>query len=106
MVNEYDKRQLEIMLVKIRSFRKNALGLLNLINDLSSLLDVLECVADSWKEECKSWVWDLEEVYAVALDRKQALNTDDLQGVEDALNQIELLVKNKLSESREGLSEN
>jgi hypothetical protein len=97
MVNDYDKRQLELMLKKIILYRRDALILSNLINDLGSLVDVLETVDESWKEELRSWLWDLEEIYAVALDRKQqSLDAEDSRIIENALDKIELLIKNQI----------
>lgn len=97
MVNDYDKRQLELMLKKIILYRQDALILSNLINDLGSLVDVLETVDESWKEELRSWLWDLEEIYAVALDRKQQfLDAEDSRIIENALDKIELLIKNQI----------
>lgn len=97
MDNDYDKRQLELMLKKITLYRRDDLILLNLINDLGSLVDVLETVDDSWKEEFRNWVWDLEEIYAVALDRKQqSLDAEDSRIIVNALDKIELLIKNQI----------
>ena len=57
------------------------------------MVDVLETVDDSWKEEFRNWVWDLEEIYAVALDRKQqSLDAEDSRIIENALDKIELLI--------------
>jgi hypothetical protein len=97
MVNDYDKRQLELMLKKIILYRQDASILLNLINDLGSLVDVLETIDDSWKEELRSWLWNLEEIYAVALDRKQqSLDAEDLRIIENALDKIEFLIMNQI----------
>ena len=98
MLNEYDKRQLLIMLERIKAFKSNKLYLHDLINDISALISVLELINEDWKSECRSWWCDLEVVYAVALDQNQDpfASTENTKIISSAVNHIELLVENLL----------
>ena len=97
MINDYDKRQLTLMLEKILLFRQKSLSLSSLINDLESLIDVLENVDSTWRNKCREYWWDLEEIYATALDRElSSLDTEDWQIITNALDEIETLIKNIL----------
>lgn len=90
MVSEYNKRQLNLMLEKILMYRKNSIELLYLIGDLEALLEVLEDIDLSWKEEFRSIWWDLEYRYAIAIDEnKQVLSVDEESEILGALNELE-----------------
>jgi len=102
-MNDYDKRQLTLILKKIGFFRESDHSLTelsSLTNDIPALINVMEAIEEPWKEECRSWWWDLEEIYAVALDRdKSALDENDKQIVFKAVDEIENMVKKKMMKS-------
>lgn len=98
MVNEYDRRQLELMQKQISFFREGSLSLQMLINNIGSLIDALENIESSWIDQCRAFWWELEQVYAVSLDRKKTtLDKDDLKIISAALEGIEKLIKLCLS---------
>jgi hypothetical protein len=93
MVNEYDKRLLDLMRKQILLFRQGSLSLQILINNIGSLIDTIEAIDMSWKDNCRNFLWDLEQVYAVALDReKKELDEEDINIVTISLKEIEILI--------------
>ncbi len=68
---QYDRRQYELMLDRLRAFARGAMSLRKLVEDLRSLADALERPAPVWKEDFLSDWWTLEQVYAAAIDRDE-----------------------------------
>ena len=73
-VIEYDRRQYDLMLDRLRAFTRGAVSLRKLIEDLRSLAEALEDPPLGWKEDFLSDWWTLEQVYAVAVDRDELDN--------------------------------
>lgn len=96
MVSEYDKRQLKLMLEMIDFFEKDSLSLSEIINNLSALVDVLESIDEDWKDKYRQWWWDLEQVYAVALDSDLPLDENDKKIISNALSKIRSMVTSLL----------
>ena len=69
--SQHDLRQYELMLDRLEAFTRSVISLRKLIEDLRSLVEVLELSSPAWKEAFVSEWWTLEQVYAVALDRDQ-----------------------------------
>lgn len=64
-------RQYELMLDRLEAFTRGAISLRTLIEDLRSLVEALELPSQAWKEDFASEWWNLEQVYAVAIDRNE-----------------------------------
>lgn len=71
-MEEFDDRQLNVMIQKIHSFNERHLHLADLIYDLEALLNLLTFEDDHWKDTFRSYWWDLEQVYAAALEKEKS----------------------------------
>lgn len=69
-MNDYNLRQLKIMLEKIDRFESGNLVFGNLIEDLEALLNVMEDIDEDWKSVFFSNWLTLEEFYALGLFQK------------------------------------
>ncbi|WP_151810167.1 hypothetical protein [Acinetobacter sp. TUM15366] len=69
--NEHNERQYNLMLDMIFEFKKEKIGIKQLILSLKSLFHALESVPESWKNSCNEEWCTLETVYALALDRQE-----------------------------------
>lgn len=96
-MNEFDKRQLDIMIQKIHAFNEGYLHLSDLIYDLEALLNISTNQDQQWKDMFRSYWWDLEQVYAAALDDdKLDLDFEDQKIVNNAIENLKKLVELKL----------
>ena len=68
-MTEYDARQLSLMDEKISQFRNGEIDFGVLVQDLEALLNALESADFGWKTAFHDEWFNLEQVYAVALDR-------------------------------------
>jgi hypothetical protein len=92
---DYDLRQIDLMASQISRFETGDVSQSQLINDLDSLLSCLKTVDQNWKNSFKSEWWTLEQVHAVALDRKQAsLPPDSKALLTEALGNLKKLILN------------
>lgn len=62
VLNEYDLKQIKLIEKKIVLFENNKIELFDLVNDLSGLLNALESVADSWKDNFQAEINSLEMI--------------------------------------------
>ncbi|MBR7715687.1 hypothetical protein [Acinetobacter nosocomialis] len=69
--NEHNERQYNLMLDMIFEFKKEKIGIKQLILSLKSLCNTLESVPESWKNSFNEEWFTLETVYALALDRQE-----------------------------------
>jgi len=96
-MNEFDKRQLDIMIQKIHAFNEGHLHLPDLIYDLEALLNILTNQDQHWKDAFKGYWWDLEQVYAAVLDDEQlSLDSEDQKIINDAIENLKKLIEIKL----------
>ncbi len=72
-MTDYDMRQQNLMADKIKQFQNEEIHLGILVRDLEALLNALESVSSGWKSAFHEEWWNLEQVYAVALDRNDDL---------------------------------
>lgn len=101
MINEYDQRQLKLILERLTWYSEGSISLPYLIDDLSGLLNVLEEVDEEWKMYFRRNWLDLEIVYAVALDRdKDKLDETDLRVINSAVVELKKMVISLLEESK------
>ncbi|WP_353928954.1 hypothetical protein WJM97_11500 [Okeanomitos corallinicola TIOX110] len=78
----------------IIEFEEGKLGLDQLINALYGLLKSLQTTEEEWIDKFQSEWWTLEQVYAVALDRKETtLNSDSQNLVYETLENMKTLLK-------------
>jgi hypothetical protein len=97
IMNEFDKRQLNIMIQKIHEFEERSLHLSDLIYDLEALVNLLNDQDSHWKDLFVGYWWDLEQVYAVALYKNiPNLDFNDQQTIKDAIENLKKLIKMKL----------
>lgn len=90
-MNEYDIRQLKLMLKIIKRYESGEMNIAYLIDDIDSLLNVLEAVDESWIKQARGYWWDLEQIYAVALDRKYKQLSE--KNINDILESLDCLRK-------------
>jgi hypothetical protein len=100
-MSDYDNRQYHRMLDQIRDFESKRIDLKHLINGMESLLSALETADATWKSEFQRKWGVLEEVYAVALDRKSQLTQDDWKLINTAVVGMKQLITQVSSEKRE-----
>jgi hypothetical protein len=94
-MNEFDKRQLNIMSQKIDAFKTGHLHLHDLIYDLEALLNILESKDQHWKEMFRGYWWDLEQVYSSVLDENKNLDLEDVNIINNAIENIIKLINSK-----------
>lgn len=101
--SQYDLRQYELMLDRLDSFRRGAISLRKLVEDLRSLVEALERPSPAWKEEFVGEWWTLEQVYAVAIDRNELdhLPTESQELVNMAVASLRKMVVGAMSSTRE-----
>ena len=91
-MSDYDNRQYLRMLDQIRDFESKRIDLKHLINGMKFLLSALEKADTTWKSEFQREWGVLEEVYAVALDRKRQLTQDDWKLINAAVEAMTQLI--------------
>ena len=76
----------------IVDFRTSRISLKRLVDDLDTIWSNLD--ASSWRDEFRGHWWTLEQVYAVALDRRELDNlpSDAIDDIEEALRGLEGLL--------------
>jgi hypothetical protein len=101
--SQYDLCQYELMLDRLEAFRRGAISLRKLVEDLRSLVEALELSSPAWKEEFVGEWWTLEQVYAVAIDRNELddLPTESEQLVETAVASLREMVVGAMNSIRE-----
>lgn len=91
--HDYDLRQVDLMESQILRFEAGEISLGQLISNLDSLLLCLKTVDQDWKDSFKSEWGTLEQVYAVALYRKQmSLPPDQEKLIHEALGNLKKLI--------------
>lgn len=97
MINNYDERQLNLMLNKIDAFINNKLEIEHLLNDLEALLKVLETIDNSWRENFyREWL-NIEEMYSYALSENRNVFYDDEQKIIlDSITNMKKLIFSKI----------
>jgi hypothetical protein len=96
---DYDYRQLSLMEEQLSQFDTESIKLPHLISGLKSLRDCLRTVDEDWEKKFTGEWWTLEQVHAVALDRKETtLSSEGLALVKEAVVNLKKLV----SSAKEG----
>jgi hypothetical protein len=95
-LSEREERQLELMRERLVLYKNGELPLPRLIADLDALIEALEEVDPAWRRTLRGRWSVLEEVYAVALDRRLTrLDEEGQQLVRKAVDDILQLVTTK-----------
>lgn len=90
---DYDFRQLTLIEEQLSQFEKGEIKLPHLISGLESLRDCLRTIDEDWKKKFTGEWWTLEQVHAVALDRKKtAFSPEDLALIREAVTNLKALV--------------
>jgi hypothetical protein len=86
------------MLEAIDDYKNKNLGLRQLISNLEGLHNLLEHPHENWTNDFYRGWMPLEEVYAVALDRKKSeLDEHSQSTIKGALEKLEELIKSELA---------
>lgn len=82
----------------LQQFEQGELALHHLIKSLEGLLDVLQNPDLTWKDNFRSEWWTLEEIYAVACDRKEPnLSPESETLINEAVENMKSLLKSAIA---------
>lgn len=96
-MSDYERRQYRLMADRLESFENKSIKLKTLILDLEGLLGVLENVDVEWKRKFQHEWGRLEELYSCALVDQQELSKEDKDLIEKSINNLKLLISQKLT---------
>jgi hypothetical protein len=89
MLRQSDQDSLEWMRKQINAFKQNEIGLGALISNLKSLVNKLESLSTAERENFVEYWGDLEQIYAVVLDREmKELDEVGQRVVDDAIRNL------------------
>lgn len=89
---DYDLRQIVLMQAQLAHFGGGAMHISDLIHRMESLLHCLRTGSKEWREEFLAEWATLEIVCAVALNRQQAFDSEDLRRIMEAVGNLRILV--------------
>ncbi|ENU43382.1 hypothetical protein [Acinetobacter seifertii] len=69
--NEHNERQYNLMLEIISDFKKEKIGIKQLILSLKSLFNALESIPETWRNSFNEEWFTIETIYALALERQE-----------------------------------
>ena len=91
--SDYDARQFSLMEEQLSQFESGRIALPHLISGLKALQNCLRATSEDWIKEFTSEWWTLEQVHAVALDRKMtAMSSEDLVLIREAVANLRTLI--------------
>jgi hypothetical protein len=91
--NEYDLRQVVLMEEQLNQFEDGKITLSHIISGLKSLQNCLTTTSADWRRDFIGEWWNLEQIYAVALDRKRTeLSSDERAVINQAIVNLRALV--------------
>lgn len=96
-ISEYDQRQYQLMVKRLRDFENGVITLASLINDIDALLRSLEEPDEAWVD--LFWIkwFSMEEVYSVALDRGDSrLRPEEQSVIKEAVRNLKDLLQQKV----------
>lgn len=96
-VVERERRQLDLMMERIASYRHGEIGIARAIGDLEALLGQLQLIDETWRDRFVGAWSALEIAYAVALDGLLALPDASDEAIGQGLDTLEELVKTALA---------
>lgn len=92
MKNNFNSRQLELMLQKIQLYQNGKISLRALIDDLESLVNALEGIDKNWKSEFLGRWGVLELIYSSNLFHNKNLDDDDTIKIQQSLEELRKLI--------------
>jgi hypothetical protein len=93
-----ERRQLLLMLDRLRRFEAGSLFIAKMISDLEGLLEALEITPDPWRDEFREQWGELEIPYAVSLDRLEPIPDATDPQIRTAVERMLDLVQGRLLE--------
>src|SRR5581483_1061733 len=105
-LNQYDERQLRLMLKSLISIEKQQIELNALVGTLEFLLSVMELVEDDWEEKFLSEVTTLGSINALVIIRASGEEIPNIsidqsdQLINSALSNLKALIERKIWISR------
>lgn len=94
---DYNQQQYQLMDKYLYQFEQGQLELDRLINVLNALLETLQSPNSTWKEDFRSEWWTLEQIYAVACDRREAYLPQESENlINEAVGNMKSLLKSVL----------
>lgn len=97
MENEFNQKHLALMLEKINLYKQNKIKLRILIDDLESLLNILNNMHDKWVDQFLSLWGELEIIYSLNLVENKKIEIDDKNKINNILIKLEKLIQNTTS---------
>ena len=88
---EYNNRQIKLMENRIKLYTNHQLSIKNFIDDIDALLGQIQEPPSSWIKDIKGLLWEIEIIYAWALDQQDELTTEELQQISYFVNEIKEL---------------
>lgn len=102
-INEYDERQLKLMLKNLISFEMNQIELSSLVGSLEFLLNAMESVEKDWEERFLKEVTTLESINAIRMIKESGedapeIDTDRAKElIGNAVSKLKMLVASELN---------
>ena len=94
MSSERDRRQISLIKESLNRFAYNREGLGLLVRDVEALLQALEEIPMEWIASAREHWWDLEQVYAVVLDRNDdSIIRENQELIRSAITELKRLVQ-------------
>ena len=92
-MNEYDRRQYNLMKKCLHGFEIGNVDIRVLINSLRSLTNALQNPNGEWKRKFMHEWWTLEEIYSIASSREQSyLSKADSNDIYEAIDKMKQLL--------------
>jgi hypothetical protein len=93
-MHAHDREQYQLMEAYLVKFESGKSGLHELIENLYGVINGLQATEQEWKDAFQSEWWNLEQVYAVAVDREQkVLDTESQNLVYETIKNMKSLLK-------------
>ncbi len=98
-MSDSERKHYEQLQECVDGFRSHTVTLSDLIERIPELLKDLDDIDPSWKAECVSYWWTLEQVHGAAIDLGESgrLPKNTRQTVDDAVDGIDRLVQGALA---------
>lgn len=93
-INEFDQRQLKMMVKRIGLFKNDQISKGDLLHDLIDLLNLLETKDTHWEQRFWS---QLEHLEIFVICDEDDLNNDDIEIANKALEELLVLITERLS---------
>jgi hypothetical protein len=93
-MDEHDRKQHQLIESYIKEFENGKLKIDRLISVLDGLIESLQITNEDWKDRFRSEWWTLEQVYSVAIDRKETSFSPESQNlINESIANMKLLLQ-------------